>query len=113
MQYTHSALAVHACQCAYDFRQYCNTNICRKNTEHAVCLSVFHYINPSSVTKDTKYLLIFLYPGFSTLGEMDNVLFVGPIAPATYLLTPVKCNTEEINKYLTWKLLLVEVIPPA
>ena len=31
---------------------------------------------------------MFLYPGFSTLGEIDNVLFVGPIAPATYLLTP-------------------------
>ena len=34
--------------------------------------------------------LIFLYPGFSTLGEMDSVLFVGPMAPATYRFTPKK-----------------------
>ena len=35
------------------------------------------------------YLLIFLKSGFSTDGDIDNVLFVGPIAPATYLFTPV------------------------
>ena len=33
-------------------------------------------------------LLMFLYPGFSTLGEIESVLLVGPIAPATYLFTP-------------------------
>ena len=32
--------------------------------------------------------LIFLNSGFSTDGDMDNVLLVGPIAPATYRLTP-------------------------
>ena len=37
-----------------------------------------------------KDSLIFLYPGFSTLGEMDSVLFVGPMAPATYRFTPKK-----------------------
>jgi hypothetical protein len=31
---------------------------------------------------------MFRYSGFSTLGEIDKVLLVGPIAPATYLLIP-------------------------
>lgn len=31
---------------------------------------------------------MFLNSGFSTDGEMDRVLFVGPIAPATYLRIP-------------------------
>ena len=34
-------------------------------------------------------LLIFRYSGFSTLGDIDNVRFVGPIAPATYFWLPV------------------------
>ena len=32
------------------------------------------------------YSLIFLKSGLSTLGDIDNVLLVGPIAPATYRL---------------------------
>ena len=34
-------------------------------------------------------LLIFRYSGFSTLGDIDNVRFVGPMAPATYFWLPV------------------------
>ena len=34
-------------------------------------------------------LLIFRNSGFSTLGEIDSVLFVGPIAPATYFCFPL------------------------
>ena len=34
------------------------------------------------------YSLIFLKSGFSTDGDIDKVLLVGPIAPATYLLIP-------------------------
>ena len=36
------------------------------------------------------YSLIFLYAGFSTEGEIDNVLLVGPIAPATNFSFPAK-----------------------
>lgn len=39
---------------------------------------------------------MFLYPGFSTLGEIDSVLFVGPIAPATYLFTPTIYRVQNI-----------------
>ena len=31
---------------------------------------------------------MFLYSGFSTEGDMDKVLLVGPIAPATYFCLP-------------------------
>ena len=36
-----------------------------------------------------KNSLIFRYPGFSTEGDIDSVLLVGPIAPATYLGIPL------------------------
>lgn len=41
-----------------------------------------------------KAILIFLSSGCSTEGEIESVLFVGPMAPATYLLTPVVLVTS-------------------
>ena len=35
------------------------------------------------VYKYIKYILMFLKSGFSTDGDIDSVLLVGPIAPAT------------------------------
>ena len=49
---------------------------------------------------EVEDLLMFLYPGFSTLGEIDSVLFVGPIAPATYLFTPTN-NYKAQNKVMS------------
>ena len=42
-------------------------------------------------------LLIFLYPGFSTDGDNDNVRFVGPIAPATNFSLPGKQYSLDLN----------------
>ena len=39
-------------------------------------------------------LLIFRYSGFSTLGDIDNVPFDGPMAPATYFWLPVLLVTS-------------------
>lgn len=38
----------------------------------------------------SDHLLTFLNSGFSTEGDMDKVLLVGPIAPATYFWIPTK-----------------------
>ena len=37
---------------------------------------------------------MFLYSGLSTDGETDSVLLVGPMAPMTYLCTPVSLVTS-------------------
>jgi len=37
--------------------------------------------------------LIFRYSGFSTEGETERVLFVGPMLPATYRFTPLNTKT--------------------
>ena len=37
---------------------------------------------------------MFLYSGFSTEGEMERVRLVGPMAPRTYLCTPVAFVTS-------------------
>ena len=57
------------------------------------CAQVTHLVTLATKnvwTTVNQDSLIFLYPGFSTLGEMDSVLFVGPTAPATYRFTPKK-----------------------
>ena len=55
--------------------------------------NIFVLFNSSSVREVliniNLYSLIFLNSGFSTLGEIDRVLLVGPIAPATYFMQPV------------------------
>ena len=45
--------------------------------------------------KTQKHLLTFLNSGFSTDGEIERVLLVGPMAPATYLFLPD--NYKQIN----------------
>ena len=37
---------------------------------------------------------MFLKSGFSTEGEMESVLLVGPTAPATNRVTPVSASTS-------------------
>ena len=51
------------------------------------CINTDYNSLTDSSTK--TYLLIFRNSGFSTLGEIDSVLFVGPIAPATYFWLPL------------------------
>ena len=54
-----------------------------------ITLTCTHFNKRSSNNNINLYSLIFLNSGFSTLGEIDRVLLVGPIAPATYFMQPV------------------------
>lgn len=46
------------------------------------CFKVIKFL--TKIVLKSDHLLTFLNSGFSTEGDMDRVLLVGPIAPATY-----------------------------